>query len=259
MVCIKRLAALFYFVKKVVIIIFMVDLKSIQQEHLWYIIGLIATDGNLSKDGRHINITSKDRKFLFLVKKALKLKNKIGRKARGNLGEKIYSQLQFGDVKFYKYLEDIGLTKKKSLTMRALEIDKNYFLDFLRGVIDGDGSISTWIHRTNSHRQWSLRIVSAAPVFIQWLKTEIENYFDVNGKLYHYKYKNKSNPLYILKFGKLPAKVILKLTYYEDCLSLSRKHKNAAVCLQDENKMINYGNILGPGAVIGSQPRLKIE
>lgn len=237
----------------------MVDLKYIQPEHLWYIIGLIATDGNLSKDGRHINITSKDRKFLFLVKKILKLKNKIGKKTREKSKEKIYSQLQFGDVKFYRFLEDIGLTKKKSLTMGVLKIDKIYFLDFLRGVIDGDGNISTWIHRTNLHRQWSLRIVSAAPLFIQWLKMEMENYFDVWGKLYCYKYKNKSNPIYILKFGKLSAKVILKLVYYEDCLSLSRKYKNAAVCLQDKNKMINYGDILGPGAVIGSQPRLKIE
>lgn len=193
------------------------------------------------------------------MRKALKLKNKIGRKARGNSGEKIYSYFQFGDVKFFRHLEDIGLTKNKSLTMRALEIDKIYFLDFLRGVIDGDGSISTWIHRTNSHRQWSLRIVSAAPLFIQWLKTETEKYFDVRGKLYSYKYKNKSNPLYILKFGKLSAKAILKSAYYENCLSLSRKHKNAAVCLQDENKMINYGNVLGPGAVTGSQDGLKIR
>ncbi len=237
----------------------MVDLKSIQPEHLWYIIGLISADGNLNKDGRHINITSKDRKFLFLIRNALKLKNKIGRKTREKSGKKVYSQIQFGDVKFYRYLEDIGLTKKKSLTMGILKIDKIYFLDFLRGVIDGDGSISTWIHRTNSHRQWSLRIVSAAPVFIQWLKTKMEDYFDVRGKLYCYKYKNKSNPLYILKFGKLPAKVILKSVYYKNSLSLNRKHKIAILCLQDKNKMINYRNIVGPGAVIGSQPRLKIE
>ena len=66
-------------------------------------------------------------------------------------------------------------------------------------------------------------------------------------------YKNKKNPLFILKFGKLPAKIILENVYYNDCLSLNRKNKQSIICLQDKNKMVNYGNILGPGAVIGSQ------
>jgi hypothetical protein len=79
--------------------------------------------------------------------------------------EKIYSLLQFGDVKFYRYLLDIGLTQKKSLILGEVAINRNYFSDFLRGVIDGDGCISIWIHKTNEHRQWSLRIISAASLF----------------------------------------------------------------------------------------------
>ena len=236
----------------------MVDLKLVRLSDLWYIIGLIVTDGNLSKDGRHINITSKDRRYLFAIKKALKLKNKIGRKTRGHSKEKIYSQLQFGDVKFYKFLVDIGLSPKKSLTLGKIGVDKNYFVDFLRGVIDGDGNISTWIHTSNKHRQWSLRIVSAAPVFAEWLKNEIEMYFKVSGKLYHHKYRGKKNFINILKFGKLAAKVILQKTYYKKSFSLYRKSQQVSRCLQDKNRMINYRGILGPGAGTGLQNRLKI-
>ncbi len=237
----------------------MVDLKIIQLKNLWYVIGLIVTDGNLSKDGRHIIITSKDRNYLFLVRNALGLKNKIGRKARGGSKEKIYSCLQFGDVKFYKYLLGIGLIPNKSLTLSKIKIDSVYFSDFLRGVIDGDGSISTWIHRTNLYRQWSLRIASAAPSFIQWLKKETEDYFNVKGKLYNYKYKNKPNPIYILKFGKLAAKIIIKKVYYKNCLALNRKNKQSVVFLQDKNKMVNYGNVLGPGVGTGRRSGLKIQ
>ncbi|MBI2633606.1 MAG: hypothetical protein HYW78_04485 [Parcubacteria group bacterium] len=237
----------------------MVDLKNIKPQNLWYVIGYIATDGHLNKDGRHINITSKDRGHLVKIKKALSLKVKVGRKCRGDSHDKIYSQIQFGDVLFYRYLLHIGFIQRKSLNLGPIKIDRKYFIDFLRGVIDGDGSISTWIHKTNLHRQWSLRITSAAPLFIKWLKKEIESYFDVNGKLYGYKYSYKKNPIYILKFGKLATKIILYQTYHNNSLSLSRKNKKCVKCLRDENKMVGYGNVIGPGAGTGRQYGLKIR
>ena len=235
----------------------MVDLKSVKPEVLWYVVGLIVTDGNLSKDGRHINITSKDRTHLVVVQKALGINNKIGKKARDGSKKKIYSQIQLGDVKFYKYLLSIGLTQRKSLTLGKIAIDTAYFFDFLRGVIDGDGSISTWIHRTNSHRQWSLRIVSGSPEFLQWLKNEIENRFEVKGRMHIYQREDRNN-LYLIKFGKLAAKIIIGSIYYKDCLSLQRKNLQGIICLQDRNRMINYGGIIGPGAEIGRQSGLKI-
>ncbi len=45
---------------------------------LAYVVGIIATDGNLSPDGRHINITSKDEEMVQTVKKLLRLDNKKG-------------------------------------------------------------------------------------------------------------------------------------------------------------------------------------
>lgn len=236
----------------------MLDLKSVNPNYLWYLIGLITTDGSLSKDGRHINITSKQYQHLICIKKALGLVNKISKKSRAVNTEKIYYQLQISDVKFYRYLLSLGLISKKSLILGAISLDKKYFHDFLRGVVDGDGCISTWIHKSNRHRQWTLRIVSGAPVFIKWLKEEIETTFHVSGKLYGYKYKNKKSYIYILKFGKLASKIILNRIYYKDCLTLKRKALLQKQCLQDRNKMVNYGNILGPGAVTGSQIRLKI-
>jgi len=197
----------------------------------------LATDGHLSKDGRHFNITSKDREHLVKIRKALALKIRIGRKGNGSSKNKVYSQIQFGDVVLYKYLVSIGFVQKKSLNLGRININKKYFVDFLRGVIDGDGNISTWVHKTNLHRQWSLRITSAAPSFISWLKEEIESYFDVRGRLYGYKYKQKKNPIYTLKFGKLVAKIILDQVYKNDCLSLNRKNAKSIRCLQDESRM----------------------
>lgn len=236
----------------------MVEFGRIKPQNFWYIIGFIATDGYLSKDGRHINITSKDKKHLFAIREALGIENKIGNKYRSISRDKTYFQIQFGDVRFYKHLLGIGFVQKKSLNLCRLKVDPRYFKDFLRGIIDGDGCISTWIHKSNLHRQWSLRISSAAPLFIKWLKEEVEKYFDVRGRLHKDKRKNKEHFIYILKFGKLAAKIILKQIYYKNALSLVRKNLKSTACLQDRNKMIIYKNILSPGAGTGRQRRLKI-
>ncbi len=210
----------------------MINLNKIKPTDLWYVIGYIATDGYLSTDGRHINITSKDREHLYLIRKALHLRNKIGRKARGYEREKKYSQLQFGDINFYKYLESLGFSTKKSLVIGALNLENNYFTDFLRGIIDGDGNISTWIHKTNRNRQWCLRIFSASPIFIGWLNDRIEQNFNIKGRLYSRKLRNRDNTHYILKFGVINAKRILRIIYYCKCLSLERKFLQAQLCLQ---------------------------
>ncbi|KKU09475.1 MAG: Intein-containing protein [Parcubacteria group bacterium GW2011_GWF1_45_5] len=175
-------------------------------------------------------------------------------KARGAKKVKKYSHLTFGDVRFYHYLLGIGFVQRKSTQLGILKINMSYFADFLRGVIDGDGSISTWIHKSNQHRQWSLRITSAAPTFISWLRVEIEQYFNVRGKLYHYSYTYKKNPIYILKFGKIATQQIIGQTYYKDATGLSRKIQLKTECLRDGKKMVNYGGVLCPGAGTGRQP-----
>ena len=236
----------------------MVDLKTITLNNLWYVIGLIVTDGNLSKDGRHINITSKDRKYLFSIKKVMGLSVKVGRKARGGSLDKIYSYLQFGDVRFYKFLLNVGLVPKKSLILGHLKIDENYFCDFLRGVIDGDGSINSWIHKSNGHEQWALRITSGSRDFMGWLYRESQRHLKVIGKVYMYPKRENHNELYILKFGKIAAKIIFKKCYYKNCLSLNRKLQKSIKCLQSENGWSRYGTMRSPGVVTGSQIRLKI-
>lgn len=222
----------------------MVDLRLVKPEHLWYVVGLITTDGYLSIDRRHIIITSKDEEILVKVKNSLFLDNKIGRKSRGYELEKKYFVLQIGDVKFYKFLLNVGLHNNKSLTMEKLSVPSKYFIDFLRGVIDGDGSIERWIHRSNGYEQWSLRVISGAPIFLQWLKEEIEKNFSVRGKLYGYLNKGKKNKIYSIKFGKLSAKVILKGCYYKNCLSLERKLVKANECLKTINGLSKYGNVI---------------
>lgn len=171
-----------------------------------------------------------------------------------NSREQISFCIQITDVKFYKFLQSINLSPHKSLTIPKLKIPQKYFNDFVRGVIDGDGSITRWINNSNKNEQWSLRIVSASKAFIEWLLHDIFAYLHAVGKIYTYKHDAvRKNNLYLLKFGKVGAKIILKECYYEGCLSLKRKSLRSAKCLTTKSGWTKYKSMICPGAVIGSQ------
>lgn len=190
---------------------------------LAYSIGLIATDGNLSKDGRHITLVSKDINQLENFSKCLNLTAKISPHSSNFNPNGKYYHVQFSNVEFYRFLTEIGLTPNKTLSLGKLMIDKPYFGDFLRGVIDGDGCISTWINRRNKNTQWSLRIVSASKEFIVWLNNCIYEYYSIQGKIYQALRKDRVNHTFILKYGKKAAINITKIIGYETKISLKRK------------------------------------
>ncbi len=198
---------------------------KIKGANLWYLVGLITSDGCLSRDGRHIDVTSKECDFLLKIKARFGLSNKIGIKYN-SLKQKNF-HIQLSNKNFYDFLLSIGLKPSKSLTLKALTIPSYYFSDFLRGLIDGDGCIRRWVHPSNKREQWSLRIYSGSKDFLEWLSEKIKINFNILGKLH----KNENrNTVYVLKFGKMAAREITKRCYYANCFGLDRKIKLANEC-----------------------------
>jgi hypothetical protein len=191
-------------------------IDNVQKNHLWYFIGLIAADGCLYKDGRHIEITSKEHAFLVSIKSAVGLKNKIGTKYSGC--KKPYYRIQIADKKFYNFLLSVGLMPRKSSIISKIQVPILYFADFLRGVIDGDGSIKCWKHPSNHKEQMVLSITSASYPFIAWLDVSIFHLCKVRGRIY-----KECTGNWLLKYGKMAAREILQRCYYPGCLGLDRK------------------------------------
>lgn len=182
-------------------------LDEILPNNLWYIVGYIVADGNLSRSGRHITIVSKDIDHLIKIKSALKIDTKIGRSSRGSELEKKYGRLQFSNINFYRYLESINIGPCKSLTQGPVTLDNKYIGDFIRGVIDGDGCIRSWKHSSNGLTQWYTSVTSASFSFISWLKEIIEKEYKIEGRL-HTTLVSRKNPIYRIKFGKLASQVL---------------------------------------------------
>jgi hypothetical protein len=187
---------------------------------LAYAIGLIAADGCLSGDGRHFDLTSIDKEQIILFKKCLNLKTKISKKYSGN-GNLAY-HTQFGDVLFYKFLNGLGLTAKKSKTIGKLKIPKKYFFDFLRGYFDGDGCSYSYYDRVfpKSYRFY-ISFTSASPKYFDWLRSKLAKLIKIKGHIA----RNKNYPYIQLKYSKKEAVILSKAMYHrKKNLYLKRKH-----------------------------------
>ncbi len=187
---------------------------------LAYILGIIASDGNISPDLRHVNITTKDLELVVLAKQLLNIKNKIGRKGRGGTNEKRYFVLQFGDVHFIAFLKQIGITSKKSKTIGKVLVNRRYFRDFLRGIIDGDGCVDSYTHLQTKLPQTRVRIASASQGFIDWLQHSILIHCRTEGGWVYYQ---KRSSVKMLTYAKRDSVLILKHVYYPGAVGLSRK------------------------------------
>ena len=197
---------------------------KIEGPNLWYLTGLITSDGCLCKDGRHVDITAKDQDFLQLIKDRMGLTSRVCIKNK-NTSKQAY-RIQIANKGFYDFLLSVGLMQNKSLILKQIKVPSPYFIDFLRGLIDGDGCIRKWIHPSNNKEQWSLRIYSGSGEFMKWLKESTDSLLKVRGRLYR-----EVNALWILKFGKMAVREIARRCYYKDCLGLDRKIKLAQECL----------------------------
>lgn len=177
---------------------------------LAYAIGLITSDGNLSPDGRHINLTSKDVEIITNFQRCLVINNKIGKKSRGGETEKRYYVIQFGDKNFYNFLLSIGLTPAKSKTMKNMTIPRKYFFHFLRGCIDGDGNIDVGRHAESKHPQLRLRLCAYNPPFLEWIRDEIRDIIQISGG---WICNDRNSNIHVLAFGKSDSIRILKRMY----------------------------------------------
>lgn len=188
---------------------------------LAYITGLMTTDGNLSKDGRHMTFVSKDIDLIKTFKRCLDLGNRIRPKTSG-YSNKIYNKIQFGNVKLYRWFLKIGLMPNKTKKLAELDIPNKYLPDFIRGHIDGDGCIRVYQDPLypNSQRLYT-RFVSASLAHILWLRKRILLLLRIKGHM-----SSHIKGVFELNYAKNESKILLNAIYYNKsvpCLKRKRK------------------------------------
>jgi hypothetical protein len=190
-----------------------------------YAIGLLATDGNLSKDGRHLNVTSADQDLLVVLQACLGLKANVRQVGPGRC-----YRIQWSDRRFYEWVESIGLSPSKSRTMGALAVPDEYFADFARGCIDGDGSIVVYVDRYHFdknpryvYERLYVTLVSASRPFVEWFRTSLLRLVGIHGSMSE-RISRSGRPYWVLRYARRESGRLLPWIYYAPSIPcLARK------------------------------------
>lgn len=206
---------------------------------LAYAIGLLTTDGNLSKDGRHITLRSSDLQLLETFRRCLNLTRSgpIVLTKRTGWAKKPSFRVQFSNVQFYRWLTKIGLHPAKTYTLGELRVPDAYFPNFLRGHLDGDGSITvsrdtynTFKHPKYVYTRLYVSFLSASKQHVDWIQSKISVLLGIQGHRSHYSRKGNGRhaTMWKLRCAKKDSlKLLARLYHRQDIPCLERKREIA--------------------------------
>jgi hypothetical protein len=223
--------------------------KNIDTRNKAYLIGLLASDGNLFKREGHqgairLSLHKNDEDLLNEINKELNYTKPLGY-------ERDYCDITINSDTMYDDLIKIGLYDNKSTTLdsKNIIVPKEFVTDYIRGYFDGDGSIFISKSKTNINIAPSCYHIVIAG-YIHNLKSiqNILNYYNIKTQLSIDKRKyNGDNPFGDLKFNSSRDKYLfLKLIYKNigKIIFMKRKYELSKefLCLIESNSSNRVNN-----------------
>ena len=219
-----------------------------EDETSYYLLGVFMTDGCQKRNT--VSLSSADYDWLSqirdLICKELPLQKE----------ESKCHRLNVRDFRIRDWLFSKGCIPRKSLILKFPDVPEKYLPDFLRGCIDGDGSVSHKLYMRDKLRKprhfysthWTLASASKSFIdsWVEILKSKNIGYNiitklpgTVNSKINGRKIEHK-NTYYMLQSGHKSARDFLKWVYYPGhALSLDRKKNKAEEIISYyDNKVI---------------------
>lgn len=137
---------------------------------LAWLLGLIWSDGCLF--GNSVEICSKDFDLMELVEGLIEMPNGIRPKNKGQAW-----RIVFTSQRVVSQLKELGLTEAKSHTINFPLIPDEYIATFVRGLLDGDGSVVERFDRPGQQvADISVQWVGASPFMrdglLRWLNRQ---------------------------------------------------------------------------------------
>ena len=214
--------------------------EKIDKEEKAYFLGLIYSDGNVREHngGYYLSIELKreDKYILEKLATELKCKNKIyDRDRKTNFGESHMSNFTscnskkiFDDLARFNIVPDKSHTTTSFINIEEL-IPNNLIKHFLRGLIDGDGTIS----KRYTTRQNAIAIyqneINFCYEFDRLLKKSMNDY-----NLYENIIVNKNTGVYNLRYRRIDdIKKICDFLYNGSSIYLKRKYQLAELYFKE--------------------------
>lgn len=195
--------------------------------NMTYILGFIFADGNITKvthngysDKLGFGIHQKDIDILQKIKQELSAEQALS--ISGDYVHlSIFSQVIVDDLK------KLGITYRKSFRKnrgRIPNIPWKYTRHFIRGIVDGDGSISL-----NKRGRPTLSVCGKREI-ITFIRNHFLSKFNLYSKISQAKYNGKPYNLFYIAYRCNSAKALINYLYDNTNLYLERKFKLAQKC-----------------------------
>lgn len=180
-----------------------------------YILGLMAADGCISEKRNEIRFDNTDKSLIDIFYNILEIKTKISEKQK-NIRCKTLYRISFNSKEMKEDLIQLGVIPKKSLILKWINVDSQYESHFIRGYLDGDGTILY-----NHGYKWKIQFLGTLD-FMEGIKNSIQTHLKINdGNIY------KNGNIYALIYSKLITiqKIITWMYKDSECLRLERKYE----------------------------------
>lgn len=189
-----------------------------------YVTGFIAADGNICHSGRGyvLHIACDDKDIIEKIKLVLSYRGPIHQKLRIN--GKISYSLRICDPTIFHDLDKLGITERKSLTLKPPTIPRKLVRHFIRGYFDGDGSVSL---RTNPIYKSPLNasFYTASIHMAEFLQSHLLPILGYSYRGHVNKYTSGHlNSYYVLHLGHKACTILFAYLYKDTTLFLERKY-----------------------------------
>jgi hypothetical protein len=187
-----------------------------------YWTGFLAADGYVWKGySLGCELSLNDKNHLNKLCSFLQSNAKIEKRTREKFGKMLVSaRVQFNSVELVRDLEtNFNITRNKSLSYRSPKLPLNMVKHFIRGYIDGDGSIG-W-HKHN--KTLRLNICSGSKDLLEWILVQFKhNMIGVGSPSI---VSRKKSNLHTIEFMGSQAVHILQWLYQDFDVFLDRKYQ----------------------------------
>ena len=189
-----------------------------ESHNMAYILGFLAADGTVSRNGNRIKIglSSVDRGCLESIRKELGIESSIFDYETSN--GYLVSELSFTSSKIKQKLSEYNVIPGKTETFTfPTNLNKEYWIDFIRGYFDGDGSVGT---AGPSAIRW--QICSHRPHVLETIVNFLYEEYNIP-KVSIQKNKKGNSFLYTIQYSNNSTRKIYQILYTDNSLYLPRK------------------------------------
>lgn len=197
-----------------------------QSADMAWILGFLASNGSIGKKRNTIKIgvAKKDREILEKIQKTIGVENKIVDYTNSRGFD--CAEISWTSAEHKKDLAKYFITPQKTFTLKPpYELEKQFWIDYIRGYFDGDGSVNL-ISTTNGRGSGSLRwqICSATKEILSFILTFFESEYNI--PKVQIQVRPGINPLYYIQYSSVATRTIYQHLYTPEALCLSRKKEH---------------------------------